>query len=281
MRDSYIFYASFYEAIKELDDADRLVIYDAINAYSLGGEVPELRGISKALFTLMRPQLDANQRRYDNGTKGGRPPKNGNQEGSKNKPIGNQTETNEEPNGNQEGSKPKANYNDNYNDNVNQNGNNNLNQNPLSSESGITKREDLEILEIFFFEKRFINPHAELNRFYAHYSATDWLNANGIKIINRASAAKGWTNKETTLHNEEFVKNWQKIYTGLARDGDTIGERKMFLTDVSGMAKDSNGRVKISCTPTLIKLLEAKIQILKPLLISLYGEIQGLKYTKK
>ncbi len=110
MRDSFIFYKSFYEAIKELPDKERLAVYDAISGYQfeeLGGPT---EGLQKAIFILIRPQLDANNRRYQNGQKGGRPPKE-NQPITKLKPSRNQTKT-----------KPKANKNDNVNVNENVNG---------------------------------------------------------------------------------------------------------------------------------------------------------------
>lgn len=70
MKNSFVFYRSFYEAIEDLDDATQLEIYKAIAAYSLNGEVPDLSGFSKTVFTLVKPQLDANNKRYENGKKG-------------------------------------------------------------------------------------------------------------------------------------------------------------------------------------------------------------------
>lgn len=70
MRDSFIFYNSFLLAIDELDDVMKLKLYDAISHYALRGEEPDLSGISKAVFSLIRPQLDANIRKLENGKKG-------------------------------------------------------------------------------------------------------------------------------------------------------------------------------------------------------------------
>ena len=69
LRDSYIFYRSFYEAIKELPEKNQLEIYNAIAEYSLNFVMPELTGISKTIFILIKPQIEANQKRYINGTK--------------------------------------------------------------------------------------------------------------------------------------------------------------------------------------------------------------------
>lgn len=83
MRNSFIFYRSFYEAISNLDDETRLACYDAILSFGMNGEEIDLEGIAKSIFTLIKPQLEANNRRYENGCKGaeygslgGRPKKN-------------------------------------------------------------------------------------------------------------------------------------------------------------------------------------------------------------
>lgn len=66
-RDSFIFYRSFYEAIKEVPDEEQLQIYKSITEYALNGNEIDNKGISKAIFTLIKPQLDANLKRYMNG----------------------------------------------------------------------------------------------------------------------------------------------------------------------------------------------------------------------
>jgi len=78
MKDSFIFYASFDEALRELPDKSRLRIYDAITDYALRGVEPELKGIEKAVFSLIKPQVKANNQRYENGCKGGAPKNNQN-----------------------------------------------------------------------------------------------------------------------------------------------------------------------------------------------------------
>lgn len=67
MRDSMIIYRSFYEAIKELTKEEQANIYDAIFSYGLDFNEVQLTGISKTVFTLIKPQIDANIKRYNNG----------------------------------------------------------------------------------------------------------------------------------------------------------------------------------------------------------------------
>lgn len=82
MRDSVVFYRSFYEAIRMLPAEQFKASALAILEYGLDGKEPDTDGIERTVFCMAKPQIDANNRRYENGTKGGRP---------KTKP--NQTET--------------------------------------------------------------------------------------------------------------------------------------------------------------------------------------------
>ena len=81
-RQSFIFYKSFYEAIKELPSENQLEIYTAIYEKEFYNNEIELKGISKSIYTLILPQLEANNKRYENGKKGGAP--KGNRNASKN-----------------------------------------------------------------------------------------------------------------------------------------------------------------------------------------------------
>ena len=84
---------SFYEAMKVLTDGERLLLYDCICEYSLNSTLPhELPPIANSLFTLMKPNIDASNKRYSasvqNGKKGGA--RKGNQNARK-QPKNNQT----------------------------------------------------------------------------------------------------------------------------------------------------------------------------------------------
>lgn len=112
-RDSFIFYRSFYEAIKDLDKTKQLEVYNAIFEYSLNFKEPSLKGISSTVFKLILPQLKANNNRYHNGKKGA-------EHGAKGGRPNNPKETPKKPLNN-----PKLTPNKNVNDNVNVNKNEN------------------------------------------------------------------------------------------------------------------------------------------------------------
>lgn len=105
MRDSFIFYRSFYEAINDLEDNQQLEIYQAMANFSLNFAEPNLSGVTATIFKLIKPQLEANNKRYVNGSK----------------PKTKQDESKTEAKQKQDGIKQEANKNDNVNDNVNKN----------------------------------------------------------------------------------------------------------------------------------------------------------------
>ncbi len=108
MRESMIIYRSFYDAIKELEPLHQAKVWEAVFEYGLNQNQIDLSGLPSTIFKLIKPQLDANLRKYVNGNKGGRPKK----------AKENLTETKTEPKHNLNESKVKANVNDNDNDNV-------------------------------------------------------------------------------------------------------------------------------------------------------------------
>lgn len=113
-RESFVFYESFLDAAEVLDEENQLIFIKAVAKYGIYGEMEDdLPAVVKAMMTLVIPQLEANNERYTNGKKGGRPKKN--QWLSDKKTNGYETE--------------KPNDNDNDNDNVNVNDNENADVN--------------------------------------------------------------------------------------------------------------------------------------------------------
>lgn len=115
IKESFVFYRSFYESIALLPEKDQFPIYKAICELALNGESSNLEGTSLAIFKLIEPQILANNRKYNNACKGGRPKKpKQNLKETKAKPKLNQSETK---------AKPNENENDNVNDNEKENEN--------------------------------------------------------------------------------------------------------------------------------------------------------------
>lgn len=116
MRESFIFYKSFLDAAQTLTDKDKKKLIDAIIQYGIYNTMPNLKGAPAGMFALIKPVMDANTKRYENGKKGGRPK-------TETKPKQNQNETKTKPKQNQNETKAKPNNNVNVNENVNVNKN--------------------------------------------------------------------------------------------------------------------------------------------------------------
>ena len=102
-RDSFIFYRSFFEASKHLNSDQKADLFSAICSYSLDNEIIELDDMCTAMFSLIKPQLEANYKRWQNGCK--------------KKQIISKPQAKQK----QKRSKTQANVNVNVNDNVNEN----------------------------------------------------------------------------------------------------------------------------------------------------------------
>lgn len=143
-RESFIFYRSFMEALDELNDEQFARVFRAICKFALDEKELKLSGVEKAIFQLVKPQLLANQKRYENGCKGGR-------KASENKPNDNQKETENKPNQNQLLTKvqPNDNVNDNENVNVNVNEKDNL---KINKKNKITNKQCVASVDSILFE---------------------------------------------------------------------------------------------------------------------------------
>lgn len=62
-----LFYRGFYEAIEHLNFEEKGMVYSAIFNYGLNFVEPELPNHLKTIFMLLRPQLDANIKKFKNG----------------------------------------------------------------------------------------------------------------------------------------------------------------------------------------------------------------------
>lgn len=110
-RDSMVFYRSFHEATRELPPEIYKEAMVALMDYALDGRINEVSAYANMFLQMAKPQVDANNQRYINGSKGGRKPepKSEKSENVKTKP---------EPKRNQTGTRSEPNVNVNVNDNV-------------------------------------------------------------------------------------------------------------------------------------------------------------------
>lgn len=175
-RDSFIFYRSFYEAISELPKENQADSYNAIMRYALDQEEIELTGISKAIFSLVKPQLDANYKKYENGK----------QKKSKTEAKQKQTKSKKVTN---------VNENENVNDNVNVNDNDKVSD---SCVDGLQK-----IIDFYNENIGLITPYGvEVLENYSKDMPTD--------LIIYAMQISVEANKRTIKYIKAILNNWQK-----------------------------------------------------------------------
>lgn len=196
MRESFVFYRSFYDAIKDLPRDVQGEIYTAIMEYSLyGKETENLKPIARSVFTLMKPQIDVNNKRFENGKRGGRPK-------SEDKPKGNQNETKEKPKNNQNETKDEPNVN--VNDNVNVYTENTTN---VVSKKDAAKAATLKRKEEFYQTLvPFVGKYGRemIRAFFEYWSE---LNKPGTKM--RCEMQKTW---EVNLRLATWAKNEKPQY---------------------------------------------------------------------
>lgn len=75
MRDSITFYRSFRDGLIDLDDRSFRRLVMAILDYGLDNKEAELTGLEKSIYIAWKANVDASNKRKDNGNLGGRPKK--------------------------------------------------------------------------------------------------------------------------------------------------------------------------------------------------------------
>jgi hypothetical protein len=212
MRESTVFYRSFYEAIKELDADTQAQVYSAIFEYALNFTEVELKGVAKTVFTLIKPQLDANQKRYENG----------------NKPKVKQVISKQEAKPKQDISKVEANVN--VNDNVNEN----VNVNANVSRSRFRAPTYDEILN-FMKERNSLAGNVwndgkvvtEAKAFFNHYESNGWMVGKN-KMKNWEAAVRNWMNNNSKFENQKPNQNERE-----KRNNDLEQFRKQYRSSLA------------------------------------------------
>lgn len=197
-RDSFIFYRSFYEAIKHIDDIAKAELLDAMCEYALNGGDVEINGVPAGMFALIKPQIDANNRKFENGNKGGRPKK---------KPNNNQSITKQEPNGN-------VNGNDNVNDNeiktTSQKIDSDLNQ-VKTSKPRIKKFIPPTLEEVVEWCKT-SGHNLDGDKIFHYYNDADWMDSRGKQVKNWKQKIRGvWCRDENKIVESKDMSDEDKI----------------------------------------------------------------------
>ena len=166
MRDSFVFYRSFADAIAGLPPEEYKKVMQAIIGYALDGTEPTAGGIEYTVFCLVKPQIDANNKRYENGKKGGRPI------------------TKQEPSNNQDVTNPQPNVYVNVNDNDIKKKDTNVSKEKASRFKPPTVTE----VENYCREKEY---RIDCERFVDFYRSNDWMVGKN-KMKDWRAAVRNW-----------------------------------------------------------------------------------------
>lgn len=175
MRDSFVFYRSFADAIAGLPLEEYKKVMQAIIGYALDGTEPTAGGIEYTVFRLVKPQIDANNKRYENGKKGGRPI-------TKQEPSDNQDVTKKKPNNNQDVTNPQPNV---Y---VNDNDIKKKDTNVSKEKASRFKPPTVTEVEDYCREKEY---HIDCERFVDFYRSKDWMVGKN-KMKDWRAAVRNW-----------------------------------------------------------------------------------------
>ena len=202
MRDSFIFYRSYADQLRKLPDKQFSKVMKAIFDYALDGTITEMGTIEEVIFGLIRPQIDANNVRYENGCKGGRPKK------TEEEPNNNQPETNPKPTKNQPETNPKPN--ENVNENVN------VNKKEIGTNVP-TKKETERTDERSEKQREFFETYP--NIVIDNYSAGDYADIDFEVLLQEFALSKKILQPKRSF--KWICSHWAEISKGCYRDWET------------------------------------------------------------
>lgn len=133
---------------------------------------------------------------------------------------------------------------------------NNIRENKFSlsnaHDSALTDKEIF--LEIFFFERNFIDPKGEVERFINHYEANGWCRNNStVPVKDKRALAKTWKpQNEKPRFPQELVEWLYKVYQNAEAKYPTL-RLKMF--DIAG-AEPREGGYAIYCDEDTVRVIE-------------------------
>ena len=214
-RESFVFYRSFYEGIKELPRDIQGEVLTAIMEYGLNGVTTEnQKPITKAMFALIKPQLDANNQRFENGKlgaehgkKGGRP--------RKEKPQENLTLTPKKP---QENPTLTPNVNVNDNVNVNVNDNDDKDASAITDEKKYYSSDNGVIKSISELKRDYLNDENLCNAIIKNLKVIDKnMISEQLEAFNQHLELQGERLKEVRDYRSHF-KNWLKKRQEVAKN---------------------------------------------------------------
>lgn len=195
--DSFTFFRSYHEALKELSDRDRKALLVAIDDYVFEDKAPELKGIKKSVWSLIEPHLRVSKSKAGNARK--------------------------KTNQNQNEIKTKSNR-DNSSDFdllEKENKKKNMNKNK-KKESEKKENENFQpcdfvaptLTDIISYAKKLnLCDENYCERFYNYYEAIGWVNSSGRKIKKWELVFSNWLKGDELKQREKTPIQKSKLDT--------------------------------------------------------------------
>lgn len=245
-RKSFVFYASFYNSIKKIKDKSlRCDIYEAIFELALNGNNITIDNeLAILALDLIMPQITANNTKYENGKRGGRPSNNKdeneekNQENSetkKNKVIENENQNLESENQVFEKKNQKENRLPNSKPNDNVNVNDDVNVNDIYKKE-IKKEKENELVKFITDKAINITPYeySVLELYLKDFSVEEIKHAlllgKGKSVSYSLTILKNWfiKKKEQKEKSKKIIPEWfnKNIETESLEESDVENFKK-------------------------------------------------------
>ena len=213
-KDSFVFYKSFYDAIKKIPDEYQLELYNAILSYSLEGLEPsDLSPIAEAMFILIKPNIDSSQKRYEtsveNGKRGGRP-----KQETQDKPNQNPKETQRKPKDNLQETQDKPNQNLNEDEDVDVNVDDNEDDNEDDNNEK-EKNKKRKTFEDVFKEKSVSNNFKNTLKDFIDMRKTikKPMTSKALELlINKVRKMSTIEQEQIDILNQSIERGWQTVY---------------------------------------------------------------------
>ena len=181
-RETMIVYRSFFESLKGCEKEVQADVWNAIFEMGFNQKEVELEGLSKTLWLLIKPQIEANLKRFLNGSK------------PKQKQSVSETEA-----------KPKQERSE-----IEANNNNNKNNNNITRTSSKNKQPILEEVIAYFNENNYTTESATKAFNYYH---PEWKDSQGKRVLNWKQKMRGvWFKDENLIKGDEDLTLDQQLY---------------------------------------------------------------------
>ena len=128
----------------------------------------------------------------------------------------------------------------------------------ISNDCECSQEEKQRILEIFYFDKNFVNPHDELERFVNHYDANGWCrNGSSVPIKDKRALARAWKPQQEGKHFPEYFIKWLYLVYAQALEQEPSEATEIMNLDKYEMGDDK--RITIYCSQDVANIIERNV----------------------